>query len=437
MCGTSCITFTLCITILNAISAKDAFKIELFPLKSVLHVGDALELSCRVNGCPVNVVFMWNTVVDRYHGGALENNDTVSRLLFSNISTKHSNKIVCTATCEGSKLQKTSVIQVYSFPTDPVIPRIKHFKANQEQVLNCTVHNIYPLHRFIIQWLRGDDTINTDECDYTSDNENVQNYSSAFSYTPSVNDLGKSISCKATLNISGLPSDRLSRTTTAEYGPGTMTVSRNNSLVHLEKHLEITCHADGNPQPRILWWKIGKSNPIADGQKLVINNASLSQAGWYQCEARNVVGSLKMPVHVIVQGPPNIPKIQLKDGVDPIEGKNITILCSSDSAGPTTLKLSRKNQAAEAQNSSVVFLNIPDVKIEDAGVYVCESKNDFGIKISMINITVKEQQHISVTPDLPTIIVPAVGSVSLLTVIALLMRYLRKAKRDSANLSMN
>lgn len=81
-----------------------------------------------------------------------------------------------------------------------------------------------------------------------------------------------------------------------------MTVSSNNSLVELGKRLEITCHADGNPQPRILWWKTGKSNPIADGQKLVINNASLSQAGWYQCEARNVVGSLKMPVHVIVQG---------------------------------------------------------------------------------------------------------------------------------------
>lgn len=74
--------------------------------------------------------------------------------------------------------------------------------------------------------------------------------------------------------------------------------------------------------------------------------------------------------------------------MDPIEGENITILCSSDD-GPTTLILSRKNRSAEARNSSVVYLNIPDVKIEDAGVYVCEAKNDFWIKRSMINITVK------------------------------------------------
>ncbi|XP_056598623.1 vascular cell adhesion protein 1 [Triplophysa dalaica] len=433
MFGTS-YTFILCIAFLNAISARNALKMELFPLKSVLRVGDALELSCRVNGCPVNVHFTWSTTLDSFHGGAVEDNQTISLLVLSNVSTKHSDGIVCKAWCGVIRREKTSMIQVYSFPTDPVIPRIKHFTANQEQSLTCTVHNIYPLHMFIIQWLRGNKTIYTDTPVNISSYEKVQNYSSVISYTPSVDDLGKNLSCKATLNLS--LSDRLSRTTTAAYGPGTMTVSSNNPLVQLEKHLEITCHADGNPQPGILWWKIGESIPIADGQKLVINNASLSQAGWYQCEARNVVGSLKMPVQVIVQGPPNIPKIQLKDDVDPIEGENITILCSSED-GPTTLILSRKNRSAEARNSSVVYLNIPDVKIEDAGVYVCEAKNDFWIKRSMINITVKEPHHISMTPDLPTIIVPVAGSVSLLTVLALLMRYLRKAQRDSTNIGMN
>lgn len=34
-------------------------------------------------------------------------------------------------------------------------------------------------------------------------------------------------------------------------------------------------------------------------------------------------------------------------------------------------------------------LNIPDLKTEDAGVYVCVAKNDFGTETSMINVTVK------------------------------------------------
>lgn len=86
---------------------------ELFPLKSVLRVGDALELSCRVNGCPVNVLFTWSTTLDSFHGGAVEDNQTISLLVLSNVSTKHSNGIVCKAWCGVTRREKTSMIQVY------------------------------------------------------------------------------------------------------------------------------------------------------------------------------------------------------------------------------------------------------------------------------------------------------------------------------------
>uniref|UniRef100_A0A672M7G9 Immunoglobulin C1-set domain-containing protein n=1 Tax=Sinocyclocheilus grahami TaxID=75366 RepID=A0A672M7G9_SINGR len=82
--------------------------------------------------------------------------------------------------------------------------------ANQEQKLICTVHNIYPLERFHIEWLRGDKTLHKEELD-VQNLDHVQNYSSVFNYTPSVDDLGKNISCKAILNLSGLE-----KTTTAE-----------------------------------------------------------------------------------------------------------------------------------------------------------------------------------------------------------------------------
>lgn len=79
----------------------------------MIRVGDALELSCRVNDCPGKVNFTWNTVVDRVRGGAAKDNETVSRLLFSNISTEQSNNIVCKALCGGKTREKTSAVQVY------------------------------------------------------------------------------------------------------------------------------------------------------------------------------------------------------------------------------------------------------------------------------------------------------------------------------------
>ncbi|XP_073671181.1 vascular cell adhesion protein 1-like [Paramisgurnus dabryanus] len=430
------IILTMCIQILNAISANDAFKVELFPLKPSVPVGSALELNCRVKDCAGDASFSWSALGDNSRGGYVKDNHTVSRLIFSNILPKHSNTIVCKAYCLRKPRQKTSVVQVYSFPTAPQLARIKHFKANKVQMLSCTIHNIYPSENVKIEWIRGDETFHEEVPD-KYDYENVQNFSSTFDYTPSVTDLGKNISCRATLNLTDFNMGVLSKTTTLEYGPGTIIVSSNSSIVQLGEHLEITCHADGNPQPKILWWKIGVINPIAEGQneKLVINNASWSQAGLYECEARNEVGSLRWPVKI--QVPPKSPKIQLEDGVDPSEGDNITILCSSES-GPTTLKLSGKNQVVEVLNGLSVFLNLLSVTTADAGVYVCEAKNDFGVKRSIIKIKVKgELTDISTTPDLPTVIVPAVGSVSLLTAIAVLIRYIRKIRRYSVNIPMN
>lgn len=88
-------------------------------------------------------------------------------------------------------------------------------------------------------------------------------------------------------------------------------------------------------------------------------------------------------------GPPNIPKIQLSHREDPKEGENITILCSSDD-GSAELTLYRQSQStkSEALNKSAVLLKIPSVQITDAGIYVCEAKNDFGSERSTVNITV-------------------------------------------------
>ncbi|XP_016100508.1 vascular cell adhesion protein 1 [Sinocyclocheilus grahami] len=432
MCGVKCITFVLWIDILNVITGENNSKLVLTPLHPVIRVGEDLEMTCQVIDCPVNVTFVWTSAMDKFLAAEFKNEHTVSYLLIRSISVIHSETVMCKTTCDGKILQKMTKIEVFSFPEDPVLPKIKSLIANQEQKLICTVHNIYPLERFHIEWLRGDKTLHKEELD-VQNLDHVQNYSSVFNYTPSVDDLGKNISCKAILNLSGLE-----KTTTAEYGPGTMTVSSNNTSVKLGEHLEIACHADGNPKPKIFWWKLGETEPEHQSQnnKLIISNASWSQAGWYRCGASNNVGSQQMSVKVIVTGPPNIPKIQLSHRGELKEGENITIFCSSD-GGPAKLKLYRQSQstATGGPNESAVLLNISSIQITDAGIYICEAKNDFGIERSTMNITVKAQHGISRNPDLPVAILPAVGSVSLLTAAGLLIRHCRKkARSDSSTL---
>ncbi|XP_077061009.1 vascular cell adhesion protein 1 [Siphateles boraxobius] len=439
MCGVKCITFALWINILSVITEKNDFILELTPPKPVIHVGSDLELTCRVNACPGNVTFMWTVLLDNSHSGRSKDEQIVSRLLIRNITVKHSISVVCKATCEGKPRQRTSAIQVFSFPQDPVLPKIKSLIANQTQKLSCTLYNVFPLNRIQIEWLRGDKILHVDQHETFFD-DHVQNYSFVFNYTPSVLDLGKNISCKATLNMPEIGLYK-TRNSNAEYGPGTISISSNNPSVKLGEHLEITCHADGNPKPTILWWK-EETEPAqnkSQNEKLIINNASWSQAGWYRCDASNPVGRKQMRVKVIVLGPPKIPKIQLSHRGDPKEGENITILCSSDE-GAVKLTLYRQSQSAAsgAVNEPAVLLNIPSVQITDEGIYICEAKNDFGIKSCTINITVEAQQHEVKMPDLPVAILPAVGSVSLLTIAGLLIQYFRKKARiNSSNITLS
>uniref|UniRef100_A0A9J8A493 Vascular cell adhesion molecule 1a n=1 Tax=Cyprinus carpio carpio TaxID=630221 RepID=A0A9J8A493_CYPCA len=427
MCGVKCISFVLWIDILNAITGENIPKLEITPLNSVIHVGEDLKITCKVIDCPVNATFVWTSAMDKFLKAEIKNEHNVSHLLMRNISI-HSDSVKCQTTCDRKILQKMSVIEVFSFPEDPVLPKIKSLIANQEQKLICTVPNIYPLERFQIEWFRGDKSLHKEELDLQN-SDKVQNYSSVFNYTPSVDDQGKNISCKATLYLNSWV-----RTTTAEYGPGTVTVSSNNTSVKLGEQLEITCHADGNPKPKIFWWKLGETEPEHQSQnnKLIISNASWSQAGWYRCNASNNVGSQQMSVKVIVVGPPNIPKIQLSHRGELKEGENISIFCSSD-GGPAELKLYRQSQSAATggPNESAVLLNISSIQITDAGIYICEAKNDFGIETSKMNITVKAQHSFSRNPDLPVAILPAVGSVSLLTAAGLLIRHCRKQARSN------
>uniref|UniRef100_A0A9J7Y0H9 Vascular cell adhesion molecule 1a n=1 Tax=Cyprinus carpio carpio TaxID=630221 RepID=A0A9J7Y0H9_CYPCA len=212
MCGVKCITFALWINILSVLTGENKFRLELTPVNPVIHVGTDLELTCQMNDCPDNVTFIWKSALDEFLGGEAKDEQTVSRLLIKNISVKHSDRVLCKAICQQSPKDIMTKIHMFSFPEDPILPKIKSLIANQEQRLICTVRNIYPLEKFQIEWLRGDKTLHVEEPQEPIFNS-VQNFISVFNYTPSVDDLGKNISCKATLKLSLKNQEK---TTTAE-----------------------------------------------------------------------------------------------------------------------------------------------------------------------------------------------------------------------------
>ena len=72
--------------------------------------------------------------------------------------------------------------------------------------------------------------------------------------------------------------------------PPRITVPPDNTTGDLYGRVVLTCEASGTPQPRVTWFKDGRevTDRDQDEYSYVIRELSLSDRGFYQCQARSV-----------------------------------------------------------------------------------------------------------------------------------------------------
>uniref|UniRef100_A0A3B4DA34 Ig-like domain-containing protein n=1 Tax=Pygocentrus nattereri TaxID=42514 RepID=A0A3B4DA34_PYGNA len=332
---------------------------------AVKHVNESLELVCTALDCPSEATFTWKSLGDISVGGVMKSNQTTSHKMYSHIRTEHGKTVVCQVDCGGLKEQRTTIIEVYSFPSDPVISRTNNL------TLMCTFPSVYTSEFFNLQWVLGDNVLKDEEITFDA-YKGVQNVSSE--YTMSDKYLGKNITCRGVLNLRGRPEGQKVRSFTAH-----------NTTVKVGERLELRCDADG--QSDLTWRKLGKSEVLSRGKVTVIENVTWSDAGMYECEASTKLLSLQAKVGVTVQGPPNLPKFRLSSAGNPRAGDYVTITCDSDSVLPVELTISGASLNQVEKHSSSISINIPSIQLKDSGLYFCDAKNELGSKRSSINIT--------------------------------------------------
>lgn len=74
--------------------------------------------------------------------------------------------------------------------------------------MRCEVSSIHPSEFLEVQWLYGDKVLQTDEGESERDA-----YSFPLKFTPSNKDDGKAITCRASLNVVGMPADEMTKET--------------------------------------------------------------------------------------------------------------------------------------------------------------------------------------------------------------------------------
>lgn len=156
---------------------------------------------------------------------------------------------------------------------------------------------------------------------------------SVYSFTAENMDQGRNITCRVTLKLKDLPDDKRTRESTVpinvlcESGFGSessrlslvvcvlikikpslspdapVVKTLESKEVMAGSPLTLTCLAEGNPEPTITWsfrTADGRTLQRGQGSQLNFTAVELSEAGRYECDARNTEGTNSSTVDITV-----------------------------------------------------------------------------------------------------------------------------------------
>ncbi|XP_047443825.1 hemicentin-1 isoform X2 [Mugil cephalus] len=169
--------------------------------------------------------------------------------------------------------------------------------------------------------------------------------------------------------------------------------------VLVNKTTQLDCHVDGNPAPKITWFKdnqpIGSSGPhriLSNGRTLQVLTAQVSDTGRYVCVADNVAGSAEKSFNLNVHVPPTIIGLSLEN-VTVVVNNFVSLSCEATGFPPPTLSWLNDRGPIQANTNALIMpggrtLQILKAKVSDGGKYTCVAMNAAGEAYKQIYLTV-------------------------------------------------
>ncbi|XP_071420867.1 vascular cell adhesion protein 1 isoform X1 [Pithys albifrons albifrons] len=400
------------LVILYVLRTVKAFDMEIIPANRIVaQIGETLTLTCNATGC-ASPSFSWRTQMDNPLGGTVNNHGTYSTLTMNPVSIVNSHAYLCTVFCgEKDKKEKSVKVELYSFPSDPVLEISPSLAAAETVTVSCKIPDVYPSHHLEVL-LKKEEHVLHEKYFYEDDSTNTETKTVTYSFKPMAEDIGKEITCVAKLPIPSMdfePKERVSsRKLNANFGPQNTVITASPGKSPMEgDSLNLTCVTESNPPAQIVWRKHLAEESI---QHLIRNNvlsiprARFNDSGLYICEVINIVTNKTetATVDIVIQGAPVLTELSIEPSTTVQEGENVSIQCFAESNPPPRIILRRKSDSTDmGLYSSRSILPLPSVMILNGGDYECVAENKFGNSRREITLNVEygpKNTMISVIP---------------------------------------
>ncbi|XP_060793464.1 basement membrane-specific heparan sulfate proteoglycan core protein isoform X6 [Neoarius graeffei] len=162
------------------------------------------------------------------------------------------------------------------------------------------------------------------------------------------------------------------------------------------QHAEFRCTATGNPTPSVEWTG-GPGNRISSsavirGGVLTFPSVQRSDEGDYTCRAVNTHGEHTARAVLYVHSA-SLPHVQVSpQRVEIHEGETLRLYCRAGGSPSPGLTWKKRGGTlppqARTERTDYGTLLIPDMKISDAGTYLCIGTNAIGSSEAVIEVTV-------------------------------------------------